>query len=69
LPADTNTPTLASACGTHDVLLHSANPALQVKPQRVPSHVDVAFVGGWHAVHEVPQLLTELLLSQLPLQL
>jgi hypothetical protein len=42
-------------------------PALQIKPQLVPSQLAVAFAGGEHAVHDVPQVATEVLLTQTPL--
>lgn len=29
---------------------------MQTNPHCVPSHVAVAFAGGWHGVHELPQL-------------
>jgi hypothetical protein len=39
-------------------------------PQAVPLHVEVPFDGIGHAAHdEVPQLFTEVLATQAPLQL
>jgi hypothetical protein len=38
---------------------------LQTKPQEVPLQVAVALNGVLHGVHEVPQLLTAVLLTQL----
>ncbi len=44
-------------------------PELHEKPQDVPLQVSLALAGGdAHAVHDVPQVLVEVLLTQVPLQ-
>jgi hypothetical protein len=40
----------------------------QLAPHEVPSHVAVPPTGGGHALHDVPQVLGSLLLTQLPPQ-
>jgi hypothetical protein len=42
-------------------------PGLQVNPHDTPSHVAVAFTGGAHGVHELPQLSMLVLTEQAPL--
>jgi hypothetical protein len=42
----------------------SAKPAAHASPQRVPSHVGVAFGPPVQGVHDVPQLSTDVLLEQ-----
>jgi hypothetical protein len=41
---------------------------LQVNPHDVPLHVAVAFAGAVHAVHELPQLLGDVLSAHAPPQ-
>jgi hypothetical protein len=48
---------------------HTLKPALQVKPQLMPSQVAAPSVGAAHAVHEVPQLAGALFETQALLHL
>jgi hypothetical protein len=61
---------LSLVSSTHE-LAHFMKPVLHVNPQFVPSHVSVAFAGGegQGLVHEVPHVLSDVLLEQVPLQL
>ena len=43
------------------VVPHARYPASQVSPQLVPLQVAVPFADMGHAVHELPQLLTDVL--------
>jgi hypothetical protein len=52
--------------GTH-APLHKWKPAAQTKPQLVPSHVDMALLGGVHGVQLVPHVFTSVLMTHAPL--
>lgn len=40
-----------------------------MKPQLVPSHVDMALAGGTHALHDAPHVAVDALFAQAPPQL
>jgi hypothetical protein len=53
--AEQDEPQVATLLLDAHALLHTWYPLLQVNPQVVPLHVEVAFGGGTQAVHDAPQ--------------